>query len=741
MKNREQVQIENELGKLYDAHGHGDLKTRLTSKSKSSSKIVKTFNMVISMMDNLIFKLKSSALDSISTNKKLNDKASVVENNSRIIASELKEIESRMQNLMAVVAESVELGNGISESSNKIFNQIEAQSSAVTQSSAAVTQMVASIRNITGTSNERLSRIKHLKEIANNSRVKISRNEDIIKTVAGNADQIQTFISIINNIASQTNLLAMNAAIEAAHAGDAGRGFSVVADEVRKLAGNTEINAKNISANLKVVTDGIREAQNISADVTVSYNEILEDVESFADSVAEITRGLAELSEGTEEIDKALSELFEITNEVESSSQDVNKKSSGIADSIDQIGKLANENTTFIESIGDKVEGSEVLIKDLSEICRKNQYELQSLMLEVEKVKITDFSKLHSVDNQPLILWNSFKKDIPSRPANPKALGKLDPGYWRDEEFACFNIKKESMPKSPGNGPKGKRIAAFVAGNHPYYKAYQQGMKKIADMMGMHLEVSEGDWTTGPQKTFFSKALNSQYDMVIAIPADQDHFEQAAIEAWKKKVPLIVSQESPSVQTYKYILSFTGFDDWGTHRIFGKHFANTMNKTGGYAVVGHQDGSGHHIARSYAFSSEIYSYAPEMELLELEPSNLDGDKTRTMVREWLRKYEEKLKGIFVADGLVPLKAVIEVCDEFSRNDIIIYTTGNNKYSLEMAKTGKCRGIRWESAEADGAIAIETAVNWFNGLIVEPIRYLPMHTITSKDADDYLPAQW
>ena len=512
--------IEEQLKAIYNEQGKGNLKTRIVEKGKSTSSFVKALNVIISMMDNLIFKLKSSASDSIDSNTILTEKAAKVEDNSRIIAEELKEIESRMQNLITVVANSVELGKDISNSSGKISSQIEAQTRAVAESSSAVTEMVASIRNITGTSNERLSRINHLKQVADSSRQKVMRNEEIIKTVAGNADQIQSFISIINDIASQTNLLAMNAAIEAAHAGDAGRGFSVVADEVRKLAGNTEINARNISENLNVVTKGIQEAQKISSEVSVSYNEILEDVDIFSDSVSEITRGLEELSAGTGEIDKALSELSSITNEVESSAAAISKNSEGIADSLNRVGRISGENASFIENIGNRVFSSDEIIREFSNICKKNQSDLKSLMKQVEMVSITDFSKLKSVDNQPIIMWNSLQKDIPPRPANPKSLTKMDPGYWWDEEFACFNVKKEILPQSPCDGPAGKKIAVFVPGDHPYYKAYQTGMKKIAELMKMELDVTEGDWTPGPQIEFFKKIAKSKFDMIIAIPAE-----------------------------------------------------------------------------------------------------------------------------------------------------------------------------------------------------------------------------
>ena len=73
--------------------------------------------------------------------------------------------------------------------------------------------------------------------------------------------------------------------------------------------------------------------------------------------------------------------------------------------------------------------------------------------------------------------------------------------------------------------------------------------------------------------------------------------------------------------------------------------------------------------------------------------------------------------------------------------IIVYATGNNKISLDLMKAGKVHGIRWESAEADGALALETAIDYFNGLEVQPIRYLPAKVIRPEAVDSYYPAQW
>ena len=86
--------------------------------------------------------------------------------------------------------------------------------------------------------------------------------------------------------------------------------------------------------------------------------------------------------------------------------------------------------------------------------------------------------------------------------------------------------------------------------------------------------------------------------------------------------------------------------------------------------------------------------------------------------------------------MYPVKGIVRAIEESGRKDIIVYTTGVNKFSLDMTKAGKCHGIRWESAEADGALAVETACNWFSGLFVEPIKFLPYSCVTIKNADDY-----
>ena len=193
----------------------------------------------------------------------------------------------------------------------------------------------------------------------------------VISSVQEGIDGIGNITAIIQGIASRTNLLAMNAAIEAAHAGEAGRGFSVVADEIRKLAEASAKNSREISGILGQMVDNIHSANQAGQNTRESFTHLTARVDEVKQAYDSIQLSMKELEVGGEEILKAMNELNEVSARVGRSSRKMRDQSFVVGESVDKVQRVSGEVTGGVKEIASGLEQVNTTMGHLVDLSRE----------------------------------------------------------------------------------------------------------------------------------------------------------------------------------------------------------------------------------------------------------------------------------------------------------------------------------------------------------------------------------
>lgn len=351
-----------------------------------------------------------------------------------------------------------------------------------------------------------------------------------------------------------------------------------------------------------------------------------------------------------------------------------------------------------------------------------------------------DISGLKSGDGQPLLLPLK-RKLIPTRPADPAALPETDPLHWYDMEYTGWSTAKEKLPESPKDGAIGKRVVAIINGDHPYLTAYSQGLQKVADAYKIKLRILSPNWDIAVQNQMIEQAINDKPDMIIVIPLDAKVAVQQTRKVWKAGIPMILSNMLPQDEALKYCICWTGPDDFGQFRMLARAWADKLGKKGGVAFVQHAPGGSPYFARCSGPISELAGYAPDIKVLDKQAPGFKAAQTQQVVADWLTRFGAEMTGICASDDSAQAIGIVEALRKAGRTDVIVVSAGNSKVGMDAVKRGEIYAVTYQSAEADGAVALKAAADWFNGEQLEPVRYLPQHIITKDDVEKFMPAQW
>ena len=345
------------------AHGEGDLQKRLDiRKNDEIGEIARLENTFIEKMNNFVRRIKESSLTNKEISEKLTDEVKRNSEATKYITDYIEEISGELASLDTKNTSTSNSVKSITVNIEETTEQISGQTASITETTAAIEEMAASIDNVSRISNDRVAAAQKLIETTRSGDQKLSATYQIIGEVSESIDGLLELISIINNIAAQTNLLAMNAAIEAAHAGEYGKGFAVVADEIRKLAESTSRNAKGIGTTLQDIIEKINSSQEASTESSEAFAIISRNVTSVVDAFTEIAHSTEELATGSREILKSATDLQNITQEIRERSLEIRNGAQGIDEGSHEISGISS-------SLLEKVDMIQERAKEISAGC------------------------------------------------------------------------------------------------------------------------------------------------------------------------------------------------------------------------------------------------------------------------------------------------------------------------------------------------------------------------------------
>ena len=330
-----------ETARILEKMAAGNLTLRLSAeKGKNEiSKMRRSINAFTESINKMVAVSKQNIISLSKVAENLNENSSGISSEIRQISDNSSELADQAKTQLETVSLTVDTMGKMSSITNQLSAQIHDQNNDLSQSSAAVEEMISNIKSITENIDKFGNSFNQLSSDSEDGKNKIENVINLIESVSAESKKLLDTNKVIEDVAQQTNLLAMNAAIEAAHAGEAGKGFAVVAEEIRKLSESTTKQSHYIKQTLSSVIENINEVTNAATSAGLTFGEIVNQISSDDSLITEIRSSMEEQSIGSKQIVDALGNIKETTHTIIENSKQMN---SGIENVVAQVKELEN---------------------------------------------------------------------------------------------------------------------------------------------------------------------------------------------------------------------------------------------------------------------------------------------------------------------------------------------------------------------------------------------------------------
>ena len=304
------------------------------------------------------------------------------------ISSNINSVKAQALTQAESVRKTVSTIEEIIQTIKTLDSKIEEQVSSVAVVSSSIEQMVKNIASITDTLEKSDGLIKDFGSATQDGKDTLSTSNSVTAKIAEESGSLMEASSVIQHIASQTNLLAMNAAIEAAHAGEAGKGFAVVADEIRKLSEESASQGARITETLRSLSGDIEGLSSSSKVVESKFNVIFNLAEEVKGISEHLTQTMQEQENASHEILSAIKNINDITSEVQEGSNNMLKGGKDIVVVMERLDRLTCEITHSMNEMATGAVQITNAVQKTVDISKKAEHSIKELAQEVAKFKV-----------------------------------------------------------------------------------------------------------------------------------------------------------------------------------------------------------------------------------------------------------------------------------------------------------------------------------------------------------------
>lgn len=373
--------VESALGR----YGDGDLRARIAARREDEiGQIANGVNRFATRLTEIVGSIKNSAEANVAIEERLAESSRSASSLMAKIATATQDIASRVDQLSTLMHESNASVERIRTETDALTERIDEQFAAVTESTASMEEMSGALNSVAAITEAKRASGERLIQTARDGGTQLTETTDALSSLLSRVDAIADFVDIIKDVANQTNLLAMNAAIEAAHAGEAGRGFAVVAEEIRKLAEEAGAHSATTTGSLEEIVRTVEAAAGSGRQTQRAFEEIEREVQTVVNSLDEIAGSAAELSSGSGEVMKAMQVLRGVSTDVRTGSETVRSETQTVSALVTDLSSFTAEVRSLAAEIAGQAQSATSAIESVSMVAESLHEVTERLSKQVE---------------------------------------------------------------------------------------------------------------------------------------------------------------------------------------------------------------------------------------------------------------------------------------------------------------------------------------------------------------------